>query len=84
MKNLFKIFAVAVAAFMFTACNNNTANEQSVNDSTAVATEQATPATPVFTDEGLPPVVIGAKVKDLPEAVEGLYASKKYHEIDPN
>ena len=83
MKNLFKTLAVILIALLFTACNN-TASDQNVNDSTAVATEQATPAEPVLAEEGLPPVVIGAKINDLPEAVDGLYASKEYHQIDPN
>lgn len=85
MKNLFKILAFVVAALMFTACDNTTGDQNAAdNDSTATATEQAAPAVPVLTEEGLPPVVIGANIKDLPEAVEGLYASKKYHQIDPN
>lgn len=85
MKHLFKSITIAVAALIFTACTNS-AGDQNVaaNDSTAAVAEQAAPATPVLTEEGLTPVVIGANVKDLPEAVEGLYASKKYHQIDPN
>ena len=85
MKSLFQIVAVAVAALMFTACNTNNANQNATDgDTTAATTEQAALAEPVFTEQGLPPVVIGANVKDLPESVEGLYASKKYHQIDPN
>lgn len=85
MKHLFKTITLAVSAIILTACSNS-AGDQNVaaNDSTAAVAEQAAPATPVLTEEGLTPVVIGANVKDLPEAVEGLYASKKYHEIDPN
>ena len=85
MKILFKTIAFTVAALMFTACSNNAGDQSAANnDSTATATEQTAPAYPVLTEEGLPPVVLGAKVSDLPEAVDGLYASKKYHQIDPN
>lgn len=77
MNNIFKLIAVALFALMFSACNNNASTDQNVNDSTAVANEQAAPANPVLTEEGLPPVVIGANIDGLPEA-GGLYASKKY------
>ena len=86
MKHYFNFVAVAVIALMFTACTN-ASNDQNAagSDTSAVATEQTNaPAEPILTEEGLPPVVIGANVNDLPEAVEGLYASKKYHQIDPN
>lgn len=86
MKHYFNFVAVAVIALMFTACTNNTSSQDAAgSDSTAVATDQTNaPAEPILTEEGLPPVVIGANINDLPEAVEGLYASKKYHQIDPN
>lgn len=86
MKHYFNFVAVAVIALMFTACTNTTSSQDAAgSDSTAVSTEQTNaPAEPILTEEGLPPVVIGANINDLPEAVEGLYASKKYHQIDPN
>lgn len=86
MKHHLNHVAAAISAFLFMACSNTTSNQNATGaDTTAVATEQAeAPAEPVLTEEGLPPVVIGANVNDLPEAVEGLYASKKYHQIDPN
>lgn len=86
MKHYFNFVAVAVIALMFTACTNTTSSQDAAgSDSTAVSTEQTNaPAEPILTEEGLPPVVIGTNINDLPEAVEGLYASKKYHQIDPN
>ncbi len=86
MKHYFNFVAVVVIALMFTACSNATSSQDAAgSDSTAVATEQTNaPAEPILTEEGLPPVVIGANINDLPESVEGLYASKKYHQIDPN
>ncbi len=75
-----------MVAFLFMACSNTASNQNATSaDSSTVAAEQVnTPTEPILTEEGLPPVVIGANVNDLPEAVEGLYASKKYHQIDPN
>ena len=85
MKHLIKSVAVAVAALMFTACSNSAADQNaSQSDTSAAVTEQTAPAEPVLTEEGLSPVVIGANVKDLPESVEGLYASKTFHKIDEN
>lgn len=85
MKIQFKSVTVIVATLMFTACSNSAADQNaSQDDTSASVTEQAAPAEPVLTEEGLSPVVIGANVKDLPEAVEGLYASKTFHKIDEN
>lgn len=85
MKSLLQTIVVATAALLFTACNTNNSNQTATDgDTTAAVTEQAAPSESVFIEQGLPPVVIGAKVKDLPESVDGLYASKKYHQIDPN
>lgn len=86
MKHHLNHAAAAMVAFLFTACSNTASSQDAAgSDSTAVATEQTNaPAEPILTEEGLPPVVIGANINDLPESVEGLYASKKYHQIDPN
>lgn len=85
MKSLLQTIVVAMAALLFTACNTNNSSQTATDgDTTAAVTEQAAPSESVFIEQGLPPVVIGAKVKDLPESVDGLYASKKYHQIDPN
>ena len=85
MKSLFQNAAVAVTVLIFMACNSNNVGQNATEgDTTAAVTEQAAPAEPVFTEQGLPPVIIGANVKDLPESVEGLYASRKFHQIDPD
>ena len=85
MKIQFKSVTVIVATLMFMACSNSAADQNaSQGDTTATLTEQVAPAEPVLTEEGLSPVVIGANVKDLPDAVEGLYASKTFHKIDEN
>lgn len=86
MKHHLNHAAAAMVAFLFMACSNTASNQNATSaDSATVAAEQVnTPTEPILTEEGLTPVVIGANVNDLPEAVEGLYASKKYHQIDPN
>lgn len=85
MKIQFKSVTVIVATLMFMACSNSAADQNaSQGDTTAAVTLQVAPAEPVLTEEGLSPVVIGANVKDLPDAVEGLYASKTFHKIDEN
>ena len=85
MRIQFKSVTVIVATLMFMACSNSAADQNaSQGDTTAAVTEQVAPAEPVLTEEGLSPVVIGANVKDLPDAVEGLYASKTFHKIDEN
>ena len=79
------LLQTVVIALLFTACNtNNSSQTVTDGDTTAAVTEQVAPSEPVFIEQGLPPVVIGANVKDMPESVDGLYASKKYHQIDPN
>lgn len=83
MKHIFKTAAIAMTALVFWACSNS-ANDQNTNtnDTSTTLNEQATPAVPVFTEEGLSPVVLGAKAKDLPESVEGLYARKEYISLE--
>ena len=67
MKSLLQTIVVATAALLFTACNTNNSNQTATDgDTTAIVTEQAAPYEPGFIEQGLPPVVIGAKVKDLP------------------
>ena len=72
-----------MTALVFWACSNS-ANDQNTNtnDTTSAASEQTATAAPVFTEEGLPPVVLGAKAKELPESVEGLYARKEYISLE--
>lgn len=75
---------IAVTALIFTACSNNASSDQNNADGDTIATasEQTAPAAPILTEEGLAPVVIGANIKDLPEAVEGLYARKEYVSLE--
>lgn len=84
MKHLFKTIMIAVTALMFTACSNNASSDQNNpnGDTTATASEQTVSTTPILTEDGLTPVVIGANIKDLPEAVDGLYARKEYVSLE--
>jgi hypothetical protein len=83
MKLLFQILTVAVAAFLFPACATNTSNQnEAESDASANASEQVAPAVPVFTEQGIAPVLIGTDADVLPESVEGLYASKKYIQFE--
>lgn len=84
MKHLFKTAAVTVAAIILTACSVNANQGEGDNsaDTTQVAAEQNSPVEPIFTEEGVSPVVLGANVKDLPEAVDGLYARKEYVKLN--
>jgi len=84
MTNLFKILIVAIAALSITACTNSVGSQNATSDdTTAVTTEQAnTRAELILTEEGLPPVVIGANINDLPESVDGLYARKEYVSLE--
>jgi len=84
MTNLFKILIVAIAALSITACTNSVGSQNATSDdTTAVTTEQAnTRAELILTEEGLPPVVIGANINDLPEVVDGLYARKEYVSLE--
>ena len=84
MKHVFKTVMIAVTALIFTACSNNASSDQNNADGDTIATasEQTAPAAPILTEQGLAPVVIGANIKDLPEAVEGLYARKEYVSLE--
>ncbi len=83
MKQLLMTVSLAVTALLFTACSNNTGDQNAAqNDTTATVTEQASLAEPVITDQGIAPVLIGADIKDIPESVEGLYAKREYKSLD--
>ena len=70
MKIQFKSVTVIVATLMFMACSNSAADQNaSQGDTTAAVTEQVAPA---------------VQRHSVPEAVEGLYASKTFHKIDEN
>lgn len=80
MKSLFQIVAVAVAAIMFTACNNNgnpnanNTTDTEANDTTAVVDEPEQPAELVLTDKGIGDILqLGMAIDKLPAQVEGLY-----------
>lgn len=80
MKHLLTTVAVAVAAFMFTACNNNggqkannTTDTDSI-DTTAVVEEPEQPAELVLTEKGIGDILqLGMAIDNLPAQVEGLY-----------
>ena len=83
MKQLLMTVSLAVTALLFTACSNNTGDQNAAqNDTTATVTEQASLAEPVITDQGIAPVLIGADIKDIPESVEGMYAKREYKSLD--
>ena len=79
------IAIVALATLILTACGqvSKPSNEQQAADSTVVesTTEEGTQQ-PVFTNEGIAPVLLGTVLNDLPEQVEGLYASKAYVQLN--
>lgn len=83
MKRILSSAAGLMLLAAITACNSQGKQSNESTDSVAVEVAKSTEAAqPVFTSEGIAPVTLGATLSELPEQVEGLYASKAYVEID--
>ena len=84
MKSLFQTAAVAVAALMFTACNNNGTNNATATDAidtSAVVAEAEQPAELVLTNQGIGDILqLGMAIDKLPAQVEGLYDKFEVHQ----
>ena len=83
MKQILSFAAGLLLLAAITACNSQSKQGNDNADSVAVKAETAVEAAQsVFTAEGIAPVTLGAVLSELPEQVEGLYASKAYVTID--
>ncbi len=83
MKRILSFAAGLMLLAATTACNSQRKQGEANADSMSVEAETTVEAAqPVFTAEGIAPVTLGAVLAELPEQVEGLYASKQYVEIE--
>lgn len=81
------IILMGMATMLMTACNSTGKQNEKPEggDTTKVNMEDTksnAQAERVFTAEGISPILLGTPIKDIPEQVEGLYASKSLLTFD--